>query len=275
MSNNQIKINDVTLNAQAGTAVTFEGKHVNRALSGIDLNFTVWRPQIIDEIEELFTEESVQVEDPFVNRSYQAKLHRIQYSYQDGRPERHYVAELRELDKVPEFNLLEIEGHKYPVLKYYETDHEDDAIGRHALLQLSEAQLMRLHVQLESELLHIKRVGIDDEAVEVIPGGAVYWSKHQEDGGTYYKQIVRFFPPGFALINIASGTVQKSLAHMLQALSARFEALTDVLVQNKIVTDEKRNELLGEDWQALISPEKVDHTRWELRRTHDAEEDFD
>ena len=277
MSNDRIKINDVTFNKGAGHAIAFHGKHSGKTLAGINLDFLVCGEDKIREVENLFTQETVHVEDPFANRSYKATLYKLSDSYQVGNPEHHYVVETKELDIWPQFNILEIEGHQFPVLKCFETDEKNDAIGRHVLLKLTKGQFIELQNLSELPTVQIKRIGVDEEPITVCFGGGMHWSRHEEGSVEYYKQIVTFFPPdlSWSKVYIASGPIQNALARMIVALSGRFEALLDELSKNTTISPERRTELLGDDWKGLLDKKRVDQIIWEIEKVADADEEFE
>ncbi len=272
MENKYIKINDITIEKTTGRSISFEGRHSGKSLAGLDLSFSVWGQESAEKVEDLFTRDIVQIEDPFLNRSYQASLRKKSDSYRVGHPEHRYVAEIRELDMPPEFNTLDIEGHQFPVLKYIETEH-GDVIGRHALLKLLKTQFLDLQSLLKLPTVQIKRMGADENPLTVRYGGAMRWSHHEEGEFEYYKQIVRFFPPEYLLRSKAQ-TTENALIRLVVSLSARFEALLDQLLQNKLLSVEQRDELLGKDWENLVREDRLDEIIWEIERVPDAEEEL-
>lgn len=275
MENNSIRVNDFLFEKGAGRSITFHGKHSGKPLAGIDLNTSVFKKDI-EKVENLFTHEIVQVEDPFVNRSYQARLQKTSESYKQGAPFHHYSAEIREVDILPEFSVLDIDGNQFPVLKYSETDETNDAIGRHALLKLNDAQFKDLQNLFKRETIQIKRIGIDEKPISVCYGGAMLWSRHEESGSKYYKQIVRFMPPDMPVskVHIAYAPTQDALSRMVVSLSARFEALLDDLVQNKFITPNRQSDLVNKDWRDLVREDRLDEIIRELERVPDAEEEL-
>lgn len=118
-------------------------------------------------MEQLLGRDTVWVEDPFVRRRYEAIPHIRTSSYQDGGWQRHYTAELREVDRPPKFSELEIEGSRFAVLQYEETDEEEYGVGRHALLQLSEDQFRDLGKLMGPDNVTIRRIGVDEHPITV------------------------------------------------------------------------------------------------------------
>jgi len=185
MTNSSIKVDDVTFDIAAGHPVSFQGKHSRKTLQGIDLDILVRSQDGIEQVEWLLDQETVQVNDPFAGRSYHASLRMISHSYQEGRPEHRYVCEVRERDIPSEFNILEIEGHQYPVARYIETDSLDDGIDGYALLLLSQEQFVEIQSLIKPGSVFMRRVGVDEEPLQVRYAGGMYWSQHGEGDSRY------------------------------------------------------------------------------------------
>jgi hypothetical protein len=278
-----IKLDDIALPPEAGAPVNVPAKHAPRTLAGIDLEFSARMPQDEERVENLFAKDKVVVEDPFTDRSYEAVVTRRSTSYTEGSGWRRYTAEVRELDLVPNFEMLEVDGERFTVADYFEDEPEEDAVGRHALLRLSDEEfeslraIMRRARQEGEGRARIRRVGVDEEPIEVRYGGAMYWSRHEEEGRRWYKQIVRFFPvdlPGPSY-RIASGVEQDILADMVFKLSVRFRALADELVEKGVLEDDRRWELLDGDPASLLDDERLSKIRREFERVRDAAEHLD
>jgi len=276
MPDNLIRIGDFAFHTVVGEPITFSGKHSGKILSGINVNFSVPDSDGKAQVDELCTCETVQVVDPFANRSYEALFRIASYSFQEGFPEYHYTAEIREVDITPSFQILEIDGHHFDVVKYIETEHENDAIGRHALLQLSKEQFAELQDLIKPGTVEIKRLGVDDTPLVVRYGGAMYWSEHEESGLAHYKHIIRFFPPDLPPIptGLATRAEQEALANMVVGLSARFEALVKELAISKILSDEQRGKLLDNNWQDLLDATRIQEITLQTQKVFDAEENL-
>ena len=121
--------------------------------------------------------------------------------------------------------------------------------------------------------VQIRRVGVDEAPITVRYGSAMYWSQHTIGQETYYKHIVRFYPIDLAPspIHLASGVAQQALILMVRTLSARFEALVDELAQKDIISQGRREELLGDDWKSLVDNSRLSEMDWEFRKVEDAE----
>lgn len=282
MPKNFITINDIKLKTSVGRPITFQGKHSGTTLAGIDLDFPVYDQENIEEMEKLLKLDTVQVDDPFVNRTYKASVRIISSSYQEGRQERQYEAEIRELDTWPKFSILEIDRHKFSVLKYKETEHEDDVIGRYALLRLSKDQFGKLQELFKNKTVQIRRIDVDKKSITMKFMGMEFWSEHKEGRKAYYKQIVRLFPSDYLpkhKLNLATFTELTSLAILVMSLSIRLEALINELVKNNILTGKKRDMLLQENWKKLLDKarkkEILKETNLQLCKVFDAEEKFD
>jgi len=282
MPKNFITINDVKLNTFAGRPITFQGKHSGTTLSGIDLDFSAYSQEDIQKMEKLLKFDTVQVNDPFVNRIYEASLRLISWSTQDGIQGRHYKVEVRELDVWPKFNILEIDGHKFSVLKYKESEQENDVIGRYALLRLSKNQFSKLQELSRHKTVQMRRINVDEKPITMKFMGVEYWSEHKEGKKTYYKQIVRLFPHDYLpkhKLNLATHTQLMSTTVLVVSLSFRLEALINELVKNDILTGKKRDMLLQKNWKKLLDNarkiEIFDEINLQICKVHDAEEEFD
>jgi len=282
MPKNFITINDVKLNISTGCPITLQGKHSGTTLAGIDLDFSVYGQENIEKMEKLLKLDTIQVDDPFVNRIYKASVRLIFSSYQEGEQERRYKAEIRELDTWPKFSILEIDRNKFSVLKYKESECENDVIGRHALLRLSKDQFGKLQGLFKNKTVQIRRIDIDKKSITMKFTGVEYWSEHKEKGRIYYKQHINLFPPDYVpkyKLNVASGIIFNSLVIHVFSLSIRLEALINELVKNKIITDKKRSTLLNKNWKKLLDKDRkeeiFDETNLQLYNVLDAEEEFD
>ena len=215
---------------------------------------------------------TVIVDDPFADRQYEATLARRSYSYQEGRPERRFHFKVKELDKAKQFKLLEIEGHRFHVLKNVEDLH-DELIGMHILLRLSPDEFLQFRGLVKPGPVEIQRMGIDESPIIRCFGGAQHWSSHSEGSQEFYKHIVRFYPidSSASRVNIASGHQQIAQSKMILALSARYEALVKELTENGQITQENSMAFMAEEWQGLIDDEREMILRSKLKEVHDAE----
>ena len=277
MPNNSIRIDEIEVPGSAGRPFVFDGVHSGTELSGIDMEIKIYTDADIQSIEELLKKDTVTVGDPFVDRQYEATLARSSSGYQEGRPERWYHFMVKELDEAIPFELLEIEGHTFTVIRNSETLHNDDVIGLNTLLRLSPEEFQEFQSLLRLSQINIRRIGIDEIPIVRRFGGALYWSSHQEGSQRFYKQIARFYPvdphpgrAGMALMN-----EQRAQSWMLLALSARYEALVRILVENGQLTQENGEALMSEDWKELISDEREVMIRSKLTEVRDAELELD
>ena len=278
---NVIKINDVTLDVRAGRPTSFYGRLSDKTLPGIDLDFHVTDPQIVEAIEQLAPQKTVQVTDPFVGQTYPASFRLISHSYTSGQPQHYFTCEVRALDIAPEFTVLEIDGDEFPVLASREqvvTEQDQEGIYSVIVLRLTQAQFVAVQKLLSHDQLSIRRKGVDEKPLIVRHGSQMYWSKHVEDGETFYKQMVRLvhpsnFPsskaPGIALV-----TEQDILFRMVMALSARFERLSDELIEAGVISDEKRALLLSDNWKELLDQQRIDEIAQQTYRVADAEDEL-
>ena len=120
MTDKTVRIDETEFTVSSDSPFELKGVHSGGNLSGIDLNITVHTDIEIRQIKELLKKGTVTVADPFADRQYEATLVKRSSSYQEGRPERRFHFEVKELDRAKQFKLLEIEGHRFHVLKNVE-----------------------------------------------------------------------------------------------------------------------------------------------------------
>ena len=272
-----IRIDELAFPLSSGSPFEFPGIHSGRDLSGFNLDLTVYSDTEARQMEKLIKKkDTVKVEDPFADRHYEAALGQTSYSYQDGRQGRLYHFEVMELDEAVGFKVLEIEGHPFPVIRNIET-LDDGVVGLHILLHLSADEFEGFQGLLKPGPIQIRRIGIDDNPIVQRFGGARYWSSHQEGSEKFYKQVVRFYPTDFPTgkIGIASGHEQIAHSQMILALTARYEALVRMLVDNGQISRENGEALLSEEWQTLIDAKRKIMMRSKLEEVGDAELELD
>ena len=276
MPKTKIGIDETEFTLSSGSPFEFMGVHSGKSSSGIELNVTAYSDVEAQQIEKLLGKEVVLVQDPFSDREYEATLNRRSSGYQEGRPEKWYHFEVKELDEATRFGQLELEGNSFHVLKNTETMHKD-VIGIHILLRLSPEEFLKVQRLLELDSVKIRRLGIDEIPLVCRLGGALYWSVHGEGSQKYYKQIVRFFPiddlPGKAAISLGRGKAAQS--GMILALSARYEALVKRLVENGQISQQSGEELMSEEWESLIGDERRVMLQSQLTEVDDAEPELD
>jgi hypothetical protein len=186
------------------------------------------------------------------------------------------------LDIAPEFKVLEIEGDTIPVMASREqviAEQDQEAVIRVILLRLTQAQFLSLQKLLRRNELFVRRIGVDEKPLIVRPGGlGIFWSRHKEDGETFYKQIVRLIHPSnfpsSKAPGIALATEQNILFRMVMEFSARFERLTDELVDAGAISSEKRALLFSDNWNELLDEQRTTAIKWETYRVADAQEEF-
>ena len=170
MQEKTIGIGGTKFTLSSGSPFEFEGVHSGRNLSGIDMNTTAYSDVETHQVEELIKKDTVEVEDPFTDRKYEAILTSKSSSYQEGRPERRYHFEVKELDEAPPFTQLEIEGHTFNVLRNTESLYKD-VVGIHVLLRLSPEEFLAFHTLLELDTIKIRRLGMDESPIVRRYGG--------------------------------------------------------------------------------------------------------
>ena len=272
-----LKIGQMEFSPNAGTPFEFEGVHSGGKLSGIEVKVTVYSDDDAEALDELFKKKTAIVDDAFAKRQYEATLHRKSSMYQEGRPGRTYRFEVRELDEAPQFEQLEIEGHTFAVIRNAERLHEDNVICLNILLRLSTEEFRTFQGLRRPGPITIRRVGIDEDPIERRFGGALYWSSHEEGSARFYKQIVRFFPTEYPPggYSFASGQEQHAQSQMILALTARFEALVNALVENGHVNRETGETLVSDEWRKLVDDERAVMMASRLSEVNDADLELD
>ena len=277
MPHKPIRIDDIEIAASEGRPFEFTGVHSGTELAAIDVRITVYSDAAVQTIEDLRKKDTVTVDDPFVERRYEATLTRKSYGYQEGRQERWYNFEVKEFDEAIPFKSLEIEGHTFAVIKNSETLRDDNVVGLNILLRLSSEEFLDFQRLLNLDSINIRRIGIDESPILRRFGGALYWSSHQDGSQRFYKQIARFYPtdyrPGRGYF--ASGPGQRGHSRMILALSARYEALVNTLIENGQLSEESGKVLLSDAWQELIDDAREVMIRSKLTEVGDAEVELD
>ena len=277
-SGNALKIDQMEILPTAGNPFVFEGIHSGGQLSGIEVAVTVYSNDDAHAIDELFEKDCVTVDDPFTNRQYEATLHGKSSMYLEGRPEKTYRFEVKELDEAPQFEQLEIEGYTFTVIRNSESWYsKDSVICLNILLRLSPEEFQTFQSLQRLGPITIRRAGIDESSIVRRFGGALYWSSHEDGSERVYKQIARFFPVDFPLggYSIASGQEQQAQSQMILALSARFEALVKALVENGHVSQEIVEALKSDKWRKLIDDERAVMMASTLSEVKDADLELD
>ncbi|HYT36455.1 MAG TPA: hypothetical protein VEL49_04690 [Ktedonobacteraceae bacterium] len=272
----QIQVNNFPFHPSFGSPVSFQGNLSGKTLAGIDVEFHIEGSGHSSEVDALLDQEVVTVEDPFVNRSYRASIRQTSHSNFNDRAA-NYHFELREIDMTPEFKILEIEGHQYPVARFVERDLGEEGVDRDVLLHLSKEQFEEVQSLFKPGPILVRRIGVDEEPLTVRYGGGMYWSQHEEGDNTYYKQIVHLVPidiPVSNKINLAIGTEQEALVRMVCSLTARFEALVNELAQNNVISLERKSAIIGDDWKGLLDTQRIEDITRQTMRVRDADEEL-
>ena len=272
MADGKLTIDGIEFHISKGNPFQFEGIHSGRSLFGLNLRFAVYSEDELCQIDALLDKKAVQVEDPFADSAYKAVLKLKSSMHQEGVPGKRYHLEIKELDEAITFNLLEIEGQSFPVIRNTES-LSDGVVGIHALLRLSPDDFRRFHSLLDLDSIAIQRIGVDDRPTTRRFGGALYWSSHEEENQEFYKQIVRFYPPDDSrkMINLASGYEQRAHSLMILELFARYEALVSTLIKNGHIDRDYGERLVSGEWREMIGEERKHMMRSRLWKIEDAE----
>lgn len=192
-------VNNFTLNPSSVHALPFYGKLSSKELPAMQISFHISGAKSVEAVENLLSQDTVQVNDPFTMQTYPASFQLLNSSYRNDPSERDYTCQITALDIAPKYDALEINGEVFPVLKSEEsitTDQDQEGIYRVILLRLTYIQFATIEELLKrDEPLSIKRIGVDKQPLTVRSGSRMYWSKHTEDGEVFYKKIVRLVQP--------------------------------------------------------------------------------
>lgn len=247
-------------------------------LDGMEFVFRTYNDEQKEQIDALFTRETVTVEDPFSGRAYEATIHLDMTSYSPGEPETTYEGHVAEIDRAPHVDEIEIDGRRMRPLHYHEEAVSGVAL-RHALLRLSRDEIAWIRALMTAGTTTFKRVDIDDSPVPLQFVGRAYWSTHSDDGDVYYKQIINLAPPDFIrppnpLSIIATAPDQEALQIGLVHLAMRFEALVNELNRGGALTDDAKARLISGNITPLIDKDRAEMIPWLTVRLDDAEEQF-
>jgi len=285
MSGSQGQVNPIRIEElsfvprQRYKPVSFVGKHSDKELLGFDFAFDAWGPQEQQAIDRIFDQNTVTAIDPVTGRSFEATVRLLTSSYTEGAPTKAYIGELREIDQIPHVEEIEIEGQRFRVITYTETEPDADNVGREVVLKLTPEEFRQFHTLLEADTVLMQRIGVDEKPLSLRFGSAFYWSIHESEEGRYYKQIVRFFPVDMesnsATSLVVPLTYYDALAGMVVRLTERVEALLHDLMEQGIISEERRNTIIGTYDDSLVSKERAAEISRELRWVYDAEEMLD
>ena len=277
MARTTIEIDQAEFPLSAGKPFAFDGVHSGGPLSGIDITTTVYSDADTKVLEAMLKKGSATIVDPFSDKTYDATLHRTSSMYQEGRQGTTYRFEVKELDKVPQFEQLSIGGHTLTVLRNSETIHKNGVIGLNILLHLSPEEFQQFHGLLRPGAVRIKRIGIDESPLLRRFGGGLYWSSHEEGLERFYKQIARFYPTDFLpdTFPLASGQDQLAHSEMILELSARYEALVTALIASDHISQDSGEALMSDAWRTLVDDDRAVMMRSKLTQVSDADPEFD
>jgi len=273
VESNKIKIGEVEIHIRAGEEFSFEGLFSNKTLAGINLKLENVDRYYQKRIEDLLKEKEVGVYDPFAAREYRAEISQRSNSYTVGSEVKTYELTVKEIDKIPYFEEIEINGNIFNVLSYQESIISD-TVSRQGVLKLTSEDFNKFRELLSESSISVKRVGVDEESFNMRFGSQMFWSKHKEDEVEYFKHIFRLFDksvkPG--KLDFASGIIQGNAANMLISLSSKFEELLEALKSDNSLADDTKDKLQALSRDSIPSKELVNNLYDNLVKVMDAEE---
>ena len=258
---------------------TYTGIHSGDELRGMELKFVSRSESEDSQIETLLNKrDTVTVSDPFVGRQYEATIGREWSSiHQRGQSAKYYQFEVREMDRAKTFTSLQIEGETFTVLKNSERTDADDNIVAEVLLRLSPEEFVTLwDIVSERDTMNILREGVDKNPIERCFGKPASWSRHEESGQSYYRQLVTLYNTDVPVTKgiIASAQEHRALSEMVVALTVRFEALLETLEGNGQVNEDQATRIRQEQWKELADIRRKTMIWAQLYEVDDAEEEF-
>jgi hypothetical protein len=277
MATNSIIIDGFELTTRAGTPFTSKSKLLDKELAGIHLNFDLWDPEDIDQIDRILDKGKAVISDPFVGRVYEASIKRTLLSYQEDRPTRTYKAEIKEIEVAPNVNQLEINSKLYEVIRYKEQVNLGDEVHREAVLKLSQEEFDELYSLPVDDPTKLRRINVDIEPLAIELSGW-WWSEHQNNGDKYIKLYLNILPAERAAddrankLRIIVQARTKNLQRLLITLSARYERLVELLVENNLISRAEKDNLLFQEWHSSRIRDQFER---EVQRVSDAEEILD
>ena len=275
MERNQIQIDDIGINIQNGKEFSFEGLFSNKKLAGINLKLERVNQYNQQSIETLLKEKKVHVYDPFVEREYKAEITQRSNSFTVGSDVKSYDLVVKEIDEIPYFEKIEINGVCFSVLSYQESI-TSNTVSRQGVLMLTKDQFKQFRELLSEKSLEVRRVGIDEKPFEMRFGSSMFWSEHSESDTLYFKHIFRLFEKTLesSRLNLASGIVQNNAANMLVNLTANFESMVEILKLDDSLSDDTKNKLANISNNELSSKEILNNLYDKLEKVRDAEKHF-
>ena len=254
----------------------FKAIYSTQNLSGIELKLKNLKNTEQEFIENLCNKDIITVKDPFACRKYDASIFQKSTSFQVGIDEKSYVIEVKELETPPHIDQLEINGEVFDVVKY-EEEFSTNIIKRHALLKLSEKQFLMFRNMLSDTSVNIRRIGLDEDPIELRIGGQMFWSSHDRDDKAYYKHIVSLFPldhkPNIN-VGIASAVSHNISAQILLELKAKFDLLVKHLEQDKLITKKTKDMLSDSKWKEYVGKDYLSQLIDSFDKVSDAESFF-
>jgi len=271
MEQKRIGIDGITVPIVSGKPISFDGVFSGKKLSGIEVTLRTRDSTERKMMDDLLAKGKVTIDDPFVGRSYEASIRMCSNSFTVGQDDALYVLTAKELDQLPPFSSIELNGMEFPLLDYDEYITEDK-VGRQALLWVSREQFPKLRDLLGRSPIAFRRVGVDETPLELRFGSGAYWSRHGAGAEEHYKQIVNLLPLDLepSGLDWASGVTQKAMANILIPLVARFELLVKELAITNTISSQTRDALLSSLWRESFPSQKIDELYDSLDQVDDA-----
>lgn len=272
MTNDAFLLGDLKLNPGIVRRDRYLGIHSGRELSKFEVNVSTATPAQTASVEQLLEKKRVQCFDPEQQRAFDVELTLQSSSYQSGRPEKRFSISASEIDTWPAVETLEIEGVRFTVSQYRETDEGGGHVGRHAMLKLDEEQLRQVRLLVKPGRVSVRRVGIDVEPLSLRFGGMQCWSEDTTNDQKEIQQIIRLYSvdPDQKSPEFASAVIQHNTALLAIEAAHKLNGLVDELRRNGVLSEEKASEYRVVVKATNAEQDVFDDWWWRLDKVRDA-----
>jgi len=272
MTNDAFVLGDLKLNPGIVRRDTYLGIHSGRELSKFEVNLSTGTPAQTASVEQLLEKKRVQCFDPEQQRAFDVELTLQSSSYQSGRPEKRFSIAASEIDTWPVVENVEIEGIRFAVSQYRETDEGEGRVGRHAILTLNDEELRQLRQLVRPGRVSVRRVGVDTEPLSLRFGGMQCWSENTVGDQGKIKQIVRFYSadPDPKSPPFASAVIQQNTALLAIEAAHKLNCLVDELRRNGVLSEKKASEYRVVVKAPNAEQDVFDDWWWRLDKVRDA-----
>lgn len=238
----QVKINDTGIDTFFCEPFESESLLSNNKLAGIRIKLNDISPEQQKIVTKLLSQNEVSVVDPFSKREYSANMTKPQEKLSSNNNLRSYTLEVKEIESIPYFEKISLNGKTYDILGYGEKLYKG-TISKQGVVRLTPETFDEFKELLLEREVSVARVGLDEEPVKMRFGSSMFWSKHECDDGIYYKHIFRLFDPNVAPsnINTACRVTQDNSVSLLIDYCLKLESVIELLSKEECLSQETRD----------------------------------